>query len=211
MQLMNQFLFMHPSFKRTVEFVSEIVFSSYVKSFRQTELKKELNDFMECYFNQNNQDMATDEMNQREIIDLSELENSIKNLLHYFSKNCAIRCVDSSKSFFIAKIDVLVDNLLEKSESNQMIVQTKQITLFKAIEKLKQWVSINLSEQIFFEELKIRRFKKRNDLHSQQNQTDLPAEKCITDDLSFEKPPVFEQNQMMPSELFNMIKVGEAL
>ena len=44
MQLMGQFLFLHPTYKRLVEFVSETVFLSYIKFYRQNDFKKQLNE-----------------------------------------------------------------------------------------------------------------------------------------------------------------------
>ena len=41
---MGQFLFLHPTYKRLVEFVSETVFLSYIKFYRQNDFKKQLNE-----------------------------------------------------------------------------------------------------------------------------------------------------------------------
>jgi hypothetical protein len=195
---MTQFLFMHPSFKRIVEFISETVFSSYIKYYRHNELKKELNDFIDYYYTHNNVDD-----NNREIIDLSELENNIKNLLNFYSKNCATKCIESSKPYFISKIDILIDNLLEKTESVKVISTTKQITLFKSMEKLKQWIGINLNERIFFDELKMRRFNNNKKKNNEQQQPDTGMnEEELTCDKS-----ILNLTQIMPSDLFNHIKV----
>ena len=81
---------------------------------------------------------------------------------------------------------------------------TKEIAYFKSIEKLKQWISIHLSEELFFEELKTKRFKKRNDL--------IPESKLNNDqsnnlmDISLEKLTL-NLSDDMPSDLFNQLKV----
>ena len=53
MQLMGQFLFLHPTYKRLVEFVSETVFLSYIKFYRQNDFKKQLNELNKEYYAQN--------------------------------------------------------------------------------------------------------------------------------------------------------------
>ena len=50
MQLMSQFLFLHPTHKRLVEFVSETVFLSFIKYYRQNDFKKQLNELNKEYY-----------------------------------------------------------------------------------------------------------------------------------------------------------------
>lgn len=104
--------------------------------------------------------------------------------------------------FFKPKIEILIENSLEKSECNQVITITNQITLFKSIEKLNQWISINLNEKVFNEELKVKKFKKPQVDNNN-------AVKLIENDLAgldIEKTS-FSPNCLMPSEIFNKIKV----
>jgi len=44
MQLISQFLFLHPSYKRLVEFAAETTLANYIKYFRQSIFKRRLND-----------------------------------------------------------------------------------------------------------------------------------------------------------------------
>ena len=53
MQLMGQFLFLHPTYKRLVEFVSETVFLSYIKFYRQNDFKNQLNELNKEYYSLN--------------------------------------------------------------------------------------------------------------------------------------------------------------
>ena len=50
---MSQFLFLHPAYKRLVDFVSETVFTSYIKSYRQNEFKKQLSELNNQYYSLN--------------------------------------------------------------------------------------------------------------------------------------------------------------
>ena len=47
---MSQFLFLHPTHKRLVEFVSETVFLSFIKYYRQNDFKKQLNELNKEYY-----------------------------------------------------------------------------------------------------------------------------------------------------------------
>lgn len=44
MQLISQFLFLHPSYKRLVEFAAETTMANYIKYFRQSIFKRRLNE-----------------------------------------------------------------------------------------------------------------------------------------------------------------------
>lgn len=44
MQLISQFLFLHPSYKRLVEFAAETTMTNYIKYFRQNIFKRRLNE-----------------------------------------------------------------------------------------------------------------------------------------------------------------------
>lgn len=44
MQLISQFLFLHPSYKRLVEFAAETTMANYIKYFRQNIFKRRLNE-----------------------------------------------------------------------------------------------------------------------------------------------------------------------
>ena len=44
MQLISQFLFLHPSYKRLVEFAAETTMANYVKYYRQNLVKNQLNE-----------------------------------------------------------------------------------------------------------------------------------------------------------------------
>ncbi len=48
----TQFFHLHPSLKRVIEFVSERVISNYIKSYKQTTFKQQLNDVKEEFINQ---------------------------------------------------------------------------------------------------------------------------------------------------------------
>ena len=52
MQLMAQFLFLHPNKKRLVEFVSESVVSGFVKTFRNTDFKTQLSEMTNSYMSE---------------------------------------------------------------------------------------------------------------------------------------------------------------
>ena len=47
---MGQFLFLHPAYKRLVEFVSETAFLGYIKLYRQSDFKKQLNELNKEYY-----------------------------------------------------------------------------------------------------------------------------------------------------------------
>ena len=46
---MSQFLFLHPTYKRLVDFVSETVFLSFIKFYRQNDYKRHLNEINHEY------------------------------------------------------------------------------------------------------------------------------------------------------------------
>ena len=52
MQLMAQFLFLHPNKKRLVEFVSESVVTSFVKTFRNSDFKMQLSEMTNSYMSE---------------------------------------------------------------------------------------------------------------------------------------------------------------
>ena len=60
MQLMAQFLFLHPNKKRLVEFVSESVVSSFVKTFRNTDFKMQLSEMTNSYMSEQNANGGAD-------------------------------------------------------------------------------------------------------------------------------------------------------
>ena len=94
---------------------------------------------------------------------------------------------------------MLVKNFLEGSECAQVIDMTNQITAYKALEKLRQWTAINLSEKVFFEELKIKWFKKKQETASfnVEQQSEISMAAAIANLHLIDKP----------SDIFNQIKV----
>ncbi len=102
------------------------------------------------------------------------------------------------------KICTLIDNCLEKSECGNVAKLTKEIAFFKAIEKLKQWISIHLNEELFFEELKTKRFKKRNDLINESKINNEQSNAVL--EVGLEKLTL-NLSDDMPSDLFNHLKV----
>jgi len=77
---------------------------------------------------------------------------------------------------------------------------TKQISFYKSIEKLKQWININLNEETFLNDLKLRRFKKRPEQQASKVNE-------ILDEFSGCDKLVFTMNETTPSEIFNEFKV----
>ena len=53
--------------------------------------------------------------------------------------------------FFKEKIKSIIENSQEKSTSVHLIASTNQIAIYKAIEKLRQWIEYNLNEGIFYQ------------------------------------------------------------
>ncbi len=101
-------------------------------------------------------------------------------------------------------MNILIENLLEQSECANVMQITKQISFYKSIEKLKQWININLNEETFLNDLKLRRFKKRP-----EQQTSKANE--MLDEFSGCDKLVFTMNQTTPSEIFNEFKVFSLL
>jgi hypothetical protein len=197
MQLMAQFLFLHNNFKRLVEFVSETVVSSYIKYYRQNEFKDKMNKLTETHFNEEQLEIVLEQ-------DINEVEVNLLNLAKDTSKIFCSECRELGKEFFKSKIDILIENSLESSECEQVIEITKKITKYKAMEKLKQWININLNEKIFYDDLKIKKFKKSSNQKS-----------AIINDTSSKDTTINKnKNQkakhpcdIMPSEMLNSLQV----
>ncbi len=68
--------------------------------------------------------------------------------------------------FFKEKIKSIIENSQEKSTSVHLIASTNQIAIYKAIEKLRQWIEYNLNEGIFYQELMVKISKRKNDLEN---------------------------------------------
>ncbi|CAF0715052.1 unnamed protein product [Brachionus calyciflorus] len=191
LKLMTQFLSLHPAQKRLVDFISENVFISFIKYYRQNNLKNQLNELNEEFNSIDSEKQA----------DLVELESILQNMAKNFSKKICTECLAAGKEFLKPKIETLISNSLDKTSSNQMIKATSQITLYKSIDKLSQWININLNDKIFYDELKLKKIKKKvdsNEIKTIQNNPDLPI--IDTDSV------VFNSECLMPSEIFSKIK-----
>ena len=108
--------------------------------------------------------------------------------------------IDLNFSYIEPKVNILIENLLEKSECENVMRITKQISFYKSIEKLKQWININLNEETFLNDLKLRRFKKRPEQQASKVNE-------ILDEFSGCDKLVFTMNETTPSEIFNEFKV----
>jgi hypothetical protein len=219
---MSHFLFLHPNYKKLVDFISESVFINFIKYYRKNDLKKHLQEMNAAYYalnlNETNIESTESEVYFQLLTNYKYIKNFIKkkyslknkilNLSKDFSKTITEQCLQSGKMFMKPKAKILIENSLEKSESEQVIKVTSDIALFKSIEKLKQWSSLNLNEQIMHEELRNKRFKKKTDQNqSAANLTETKPAAFMEDDLSSEKP-IFNQNYLMPSEIFSKYKVN---
>ena len=128
-------------------------------------------------------------------------------------------------SYFKDKIEIFIENSLEKNESAYVKRIAIQITEFKAVEKLKQWININLNESVFYEELKWKRFKRRNDQisseqakplqqeqpkpsNNEQKGAQQPSAQQSAQKLSEQEADIFRGLEVKPSGLFNSMKVG---
>lgn len=83
MKLMTQFLFLHPTHKRLVEFVSETVFLGFIKFYRQNDLKKQLNEITNAFY------LLETEKDS----DLIETENKLLNTAKVYSKKFSNDCL----------------------------------------------------------------------------------------------------------------------
>jgi hypothetical protein len=137
------------------------------------------------------------------------------NMAKEYSKMSIDDCLDSGKNFIKPKMKILIENLLDKTESEQVIKTSCDIGAFRAVEKLKDWMSLNLNEQIFHQDLKQRRFKKKTETTVTQNVAKNKTnelDKGVEEDLgSSAEKPVFNLDCVMPSEIFNKLKVSRSL
>lgn len=85
---------------------------------------------------------------------------------------------------------------MENTSSEQVIKISSQVALFKSIDKLNQWVNTNLTEKVFYEEIKLKKIKKKTELCET-----IPLNLDVNDLI------IFTSDTMMPSEIFNIIKV----
>jgi len=88
MKLMAQFLFLHPTYKRLIEFVSETVFLTFTRLFRHNELKKFLNQMVNEYFQANPAEKENDS---------SQTEICLTTTSLKFSKSCSCECLEQGK------------------------------------------------------------------------------------------------------------------
>lgn len=95
-------------------------------------------------------------------------------------------------------------------KKDKCLETTNQITQFKANEKLKQWININLNEKIFYDklnELTGKRFKKKTDANLEQIRPDDGKETVNqVASLNNELDAVYSK-EFIPSEIFNKLKV----
>jgi hypothetical protein len=129
-----------------------------------------------------------------------------------YSKKSIDDCLETGKSFITPKMKILIENLLDKTESEQVIKTSCDIGAYRAVEKIKDWMSLNLNEQIFYQDLKQKRFKKKTDVNASAEcvvkSKTYDVEKGVEEDLAnTAEKPVFNLDCVMPSVIFNNIKV----
>jgi hypothetical protein len=129
-----------------------------------------------------------------------------------FSKVIIDECLEAGKLFIKPKMKTVIETVLDESLPVQVIKTSCDIGAFKAIEKLKEWMSINLNEQIFYEELRVKRFKKKTDTAAASSAATAAAAKkkpsFDEEPSSTTEKPVFNTSYLMPSVIFNKIKVS---
>jgi hypothetical protein len=148
MQLVAHFLFLHPNYKRLIDFLSDFAVTKFLKTFRHYDLKYELNFMALKYFNE-----YETQLNE------SSWHTSLPDeLLTKISSSscieCCEKCLTHAKSYFRQKLSGFIESYFDDLDSIQVKKTATEITIYKAIEKIKQWIASNIKEEFFFEELK---------------------------------------------------------
>jgi hypothetical protein len=111
------------------------------------------------------------------------------------------KCTESGVNYFKSKLSLLIEKLLEKSESSNVIQVVDGIALYKASEKLKQWIDININDSYFGEEIRLHISKRKRELSKYKHNSD---EKIDADTA---ERVLVNITQVNPSELINEAKV----
>jgi hypothetical protein len=109
--------------------------------------------------------------------------------------------------FFKEKISSIIENSIEKSISKQMILSVNQIAIYKALEKLRQWIDFNLNENIFYQELIIKVSKYKKDLenfYKINENNELSNEKTLL--IDEKNNDEFEESNLILHDIFCSLK-----
>ena len=102
--------------------------------------------------------------------------------------------------FFKEKIENVIINSIDKT-AGPLISATNQIALYKTVQKLNQWIKSNLNDETFYEEIKLKLCKKKNDttcclqFSEKENFSNEASNKIV------------QSNYQMLFEIFNYLKV----
>ena len=115
-------------------------------------------------------------------------------LVHNFVK------IKFCQRFFKEKIENVILNSIDKT-AGPLIHATNQIALYKTVQKLNQWIKSNLNDETFYEEIRLKLCKKKND-------TTYCLQFSEKETFSNEATnKIFQSNYQMLFEIFNYLKV----